>query len=271
RQTCASVVHALWTYEFAWAALSEPDRPVLVTAHDAPLTVLAHTRDAYRAARTLMAYVVRKHLTNLTVVSPYLASRWRREMLYRSTIAIVPNSVPRLPPPTRSPRTDETRIVDVADGSRRKNVDALIRAVAMLRRSGRDAHLDLVGPGLGQDDPIADAARALRLNESVRFHGVLDRQATADVMGSAAVFAHPSLEESFGLSVVEAMAAGIPVVAGSRSGAIPWVVGSGGLLVNVDQPAAIASAIASLIDDREAARSLGCRGRREATTRFSSF
>jgi len=86
-QTQSEVIHALWTYEFAWAAL-DTRRPVVVTARDAPLTILREMRDAYRAMRALMAYLVRARTPVLTAVSPYLAGRWRREMLYRQPIHV---------------------------------------------------------------------------------------------------------------------------------------------------------------------------------------
>ena len=92
RASEANVVHAHWTYEFAWAAL-DSGRPAIVTAHDAPLTGLRWYPDAYRAVRAAMAYVVRSRVQTLTAVSPYLASAWRRQMFYRREIPVVPNTV----------------------------------------------------------------------------------------------------------------------------------------------------------------------------------
>ena len=267
RQTQSDVIHALWTYEFAWAAL-DTGRLVLVTAHDAPLTVLRHVRDPYRAVRAAIAYIVRPRIRNLTAVSPYLAQRWRREMLYRRPIAVIPNIAPRL-------MTDAKRIergsvlVDVSDAGPLKNVAALIEAFALLRAEGRDVTLELVGPGLGEGDRLAEATRAQGRADGIRFRGPLDRSETGAVLACGAVFVHPSREESFGLSVAEAMNAGLPVVAGRRAGALPWVLGGAGLLVDVERPVEIADAVRRLLDDEHAARGLADRGRKRAADCFS--
>jgi L-malate glycosyltransferase len=266
RQTSAEVIHALWTYEFAWAAL-DTARPVLVTAHDAPLTVLRHVRDPYRAVRAMMAYIVRSRISNLTAVSPYLAHRWRRQMLYRRPIAVIPNIAPCLTTNASGINRDAV-LVDVSDAGPLKNVTALIEAFAQLRAEGRDVTLELVGHGLGNGDSLARTTRMLGGGDGVRFHGRLDRSETAAVLGSGTVFVHPSREESFGLSVAEAMNAGLPVVAGRQAGAIPWVLGEAGVLVDIERPDEIAAAIRGLLDDEVRARKLGELGRRRAIACF---
>jgi glycosyltransferase involved in cell wall biosynthesis len=72
-------------------------------------------------------------------------------------------------------------------------------------------------------------------------------------MGRLDAFVHPSLEESFGMVIVEAMAAGVPVVAGRRSGAPAWLLegGSAGLLVDVTSDEAIAGAMLRLVEGPE--------------------
>ena len=173
RQTQSDVIHAMWTYEFAWAAL-DTGRPVLVTAHDAPLTILRHVRDPYRAVRAAMAYIVRARIRNLTAVSPYLAQRWRREMLYRRQIMVIPNIAARLMTDAR--RTERGAVVvDVSDAGSRKNMTALIEAFALLRAEGRDVALELVGPGLGESDSLAEATRKQGRADGIRFRGILDR------------------------------------------------------------------------------------------------
>jgi glycosyltransferase involved in cell wall biosynthesis len=269
--TEGSVVHALWTYEFAWAAL-DTGRPVLVTAHDAPLTILRQVRDPYRAVRTAMAYVVRTKIRHLTAVSPYLARRWRIEMLYRRPIAIVPNIAPSFA--QRDGRWSEgveMALIDVTDSGPLKNVRALIEALGLLRADGRETTLNLVGPGLGAEDELARQARARGLAGGIRFLGTLDREGTMDALARSSVFVHPSREESFGLSVAEAMSAGLPVVAGRHSGAIPWVLADGdaGVLVDIDQPSEIAAAIVRLLDDKECARGIAERGRQRVRSQFS--
>jgi glycosyltransferase involved in cell wall biosynthesis len=68
-------------------------------------------------------------------------------------------------------------------------------------------------------------------------------------IAASTLILHTSLEESFGMVLVEAMAYGVPVVAGQASGAVPWVVADGGLLVDVTSVAAIADAVDRLLTD----------------------
>lgn len=271
-KTEGTVIHANWTYEFAWAAL-ETGRPVLVTAHDAPMTILRHMPNAYRAARTAMAWLVRMRVRQLVAVSPYLAKRWRREMLYRREIPVIPNIAPELDLP--SPRSESPaikRLVTIGNSSRAKNIPVLIEALKLLRADGRSVELDLVGPMLGANDPIAERARRKGQAEGIEFHGRLDRNEIADVLSRGAILVHPSLEESFGLVLVEGINAGLPVVAGSRSGAAPWVLANGraGVLVDVRNSVEIARGIARLLDDEGEARAIAARAREYVAENFSA-
>src|SRR4051794_38653842 len=89
----AAVVHSHWTSEYAWAALST-GLPSLVTVHDAPVTILRHHPDVYRLIRLAMAVRVRASGVAMSAVSPYAADRWRREMLDRRHVTVVPNIAP---------------------------------------------------------------------------------------------------------------------------------------------------------------------------------
>lgn len=80
---------------------------------------------------------------------------------------------------------------------------------------------------------------------NIHLHGHLEHKALLKQICRANLFLHTSLTESFGMAVAEAMAMGIPVVAGENSGAIPWLLreGAAGQLVNVNDVRAIRDAI----------------------------
>jgi len=84
------------------------------------------------------------------------------------------------------------------------------------------------------------------------------------------IFVHPSLEEGHPLSVIEAMALGIPVIGGVHSGAVPYTLENGraGLLVDVRSPQAVAGAMLRLAEDAEMRITLGRAARRSAWHRF---
>jgi glycosyltransferase involved in cell wall biosynthesis len=243
------VVHAHWTYEFALAAIKSGKSrklPLLITAHDAPFTILRFMPDTYRLMRTAMAIRVRFALHEMTAVSSYLADRWRTQMFYRRPIPIIANIVPGLPPPT-APSSLRNRwvILDVANDSRLKNVRTLVHAFAKIVEKYPEAELRLVGPGLGAADATAEWARSCRLDTNITFVGSLDRSSIADEYARASIFCHSSLEEAQPLALLEALDAGLVVIGGESSGGVPWTLfgGRAGILVDVRSPSAIADGI----------------------------
>ncbi len=160
----------------------------------------------------------------------------------------------------------------------RKNLRTLLAAVEHLGQRGkRDVDLVLVGPE-GWNDELA--AVEARLGDRVRRLGFLPDDDLAAVYAAASVFCFPSLREGFGLPVLEAMAQGVPVVT-SRATATAEVVsrdagasavastaGSvpAGVLVDPLDVDALASAIATLLDDPDHAAAVGEAGRARART-----
>jgi glycosyltransferase involved in cell wall biosynthesis len=244
----ADVVHAHWTYEFALAALSV-DRSALITAHDAPVTVLRHHRDAYRLVRLLMASRVRWRVQNLGVVSPYLHSRWQREMFWRGGIQLLPN-IARPVIPTIVDRFRRDRyLLCVSDSSGLKNVRGLLGAWEGIRKDFPEVSLHLVGPGLVEGF-AQGAAQVIAL-------GALGSDEVKVKMEGAVALVHPSFEESFGMVLVEAMAVGTPVIAGSDSGATAWLLkgGSAGLLCDVRSTEALGDACRHVLSAADPLRS----------------
>jgi alpha-1,3-rhamnosyl/mannosyltransferase len=149
----------------------------------------------------------------------------------------------------------------------RRNVVALRTAMAGLARRGIAATLVLAGP---QAFDRADAA-AIEAEVAAPLAGVSivrlvapPDHALGALMAGAAAFCLPSLSEGFGLTALEAMACGAPVVASDR-GALPEVVGEAGLLV-APEPPAIEEALARVLTDSALADRLRAAGRERAAT-----
>ena len=136
-----------------------------------------------------------------------------------------------------------------------KDHPTVLRAVARLRQSGRDVVLRLAGSGPTQDDLAALAAR-LGIAGVVEFLG--DRTDIPELLGASDVFAlGMTREEGYGVAVAEAMAAGTPVVCTDEGPAREVLQdGRGGRLVPPGDDAAMAEAIAALLDDPADARGL---------------
>ena len=269
RMSRADVVHAHWTYEFAWPSV-QSRRPHVVTAHDAPLTVLRHMPDAYRIVRASMAARVAYAAKAMTAVSPSLARSWKLQMPYRRSMAVVPNIVDAPKPEFASVR-EKTQILSVGNATALKNIRTLLSAFRVVRAQVPMASLVLVGPGLGTGDPLFDWAQQSGLGEGVDFRGALSHDMVLQLMATATLLCHPSREESFGMSVAEALSVGLPVVGGAHSGAIPWLLREGlaGVLANIERPGELALALTGLLGDAARQAALAAQGR-ERVEAFSA-
>lgn len=142
----------------------------------------------------------------------------------------------------------EPTVLAVAKLYPRKGIDTLLRAIAILRPRVPGLRTRIVGGG-AEADRLAALARDLDVAGSVTFCGdVGDRSALAGEFRGADLFCLPSRLETFGFVFLEAMAAGLPVVA-ARAGAAPEVLGEIGLLVPPDDPDRLAAAISDLLTD----------------------
>jgi glycosyltransferase involved in cell wall biosynthesis len=132
----------------------------------------------------------------------------------------------------------------------RKNLDGLLRAMAVLRARSpyRDLQLVHVGPEGWLSGNLPQLVNDLGLGDSVRFLGMLPRAALAALYRAARVMVYPSLYEGFGLPIAEAMASGTPVVT-SNCSSMPEVAGDAGILIDPTSVEAIAEGIARAWSD----------------------
>ena len=150
-------------------------------------------------------------------------------------------------------------VLVVATLEPRKGLDVLVRAMASA--AAGDWHLVVVGPtGWGGVDLTAVAAQAGLPPSRLHAIGQLGDTDLAAVLTGATVLAAPSRAEGFGLPVLEAMAAGVPVVS-SDAPALVELTGGAAVVVPRDDPAALAEALAQLLGDPLAAAELAARGR----------
>jgi glycosyltransferase involved in cell wall biosynthesis len=147
-----------------------------------------------------------------------------------------------------------------------KRLDLLADAFARLRRSGRAACLVIAGPDEGghrrRIEPLFREVAA-----DVRWTGVVDGDDKWALLQASRALVQCSDSESFGLSVAEALTAGVPVVVTER-GAWAHLTAIGGGHVVAHEAQAIANALDRLLADPQAARTMGERGRVWATRTF---
>jgi glycosyltransferase involved in cell wall biosynthesis len=214
-------------------------------------------------------------------VAERAASRWHsgvicvseseRRLALASRIAderhvfVVHNGVRDVPPEFRAaPECEPVRICCVARFAEPKDHATLLVALAALR--SREWSLDLVGDG-PTEARMRRLARQLGLDRRVRFRGYQpDPEA---VLASSQIFALATRSEALPRSVLEAMRAGLPVVASDVGGVSEAVEqGSTGLLVPPEDPQALAAALDSLLTDAHLRARMGLAARHAFERQF---
>lgn len=233
----------------------------VVTIHD--LDFLAHPERTGGEVRRDYPALVASHARRadgVIVSSNYAAGEVAR-LLQVSTdrIRVCPAGAPEWDPRPVSTGRDGY-ILFMGALSARKNIGGLLEAYGRLI-SRRPSLPKLVLAGSAGPEAatwLQDIARP-PLAGHVEHLGYIAAETRREVYGGARVFVLPSFEEGFGLPVLEAMAAGVPVVA-STCGALPEVVGDAGLLVNPHDADALGAALERMIADDACAAACATRG-----------
>lgn len=153
--------------------------------------------------------------------------------------------------------TDSVRIVYVGRLSWEKDLDILADAFLELRESGVQAELFMVGDGPCR----SDLSRRLS-GRGGHFCGILDGEALSRAYASADVFAFPSTTDTFGNSVLEAQASGVPAVVSDMGGPMEIIrPGETGLITRGRDVASFKDALAALCADAGLRSSMGCAAR----------
>ncbi len=151
-------------------------------------------------------------------------------------------------------------LIHVGQIARRKNLAVVVRAVARLAPGTLGTPgLLCVGPrGVGADEVDALIAE-LGAGDAVRLAGYAGDDDLPVLVQASLALVHPSYDEGFGMTPVEAMAAGVPALVSDR-GALPEAVGDAGVLLDADDPDAWAEAITAVAADPAHRADLVARG-----------
>jgi N-acetyl-alpha-D-glucosaminyl L-malate synthase BshA len=258
----------------AWMAkqlMGDGRLPVVTTLHGTDITLVGQDPSYFRITKFSI-----EQSDGITAVS-----QWLKDETYRAfscigcDIRVVPNFVdvetfrPDPEPCHRDAlaRPDEKILMHISNFRPVKRVRDIVGVAARVMRQV-PARLLLVGDG--PERPAAEEeARAQGIADRVVFLGKLE--SVAEVLPCADLYLLTSDTESFGLSALEAMACGVPVV-GSRVGGLPEVVESGvtGELLPVGDLDGMAQAALSYLTDEGRARRAAEAGRARAVERFSA-
>lgn len=182
-------------------------------------------------------------------------------------VCVIRNGIDLAGYPPVAPRGEPSRrVIHVARLQEIKGQHTLLRAARMAADVLHDFRLDIVGDGPARDELHALHAD-LRLGDRVRFLG--ERPEIAELLTWADLFVLPSLTEGLSLTLLEAMAAGLPIVATDVGGNAEVVVdGQTGLLVPPQAPADLAAAMIRLLCDPDLSRRMGRAGRARVEKEF---
>ncbi|GAC1362145.1 MAG: glycosyltransferase family 1 protein [Actinomycetota bacterium] len=247
----------------------------VVTVHD--LTFLLYPEfctPPVRRYKTILPRVLRRCAVVITP-SETVAQQVAAELAFpRDRIVVTPEGVrPMAPPPQdealtairRRLRIEGDFVLFLGTREPRKNLDRLLSAFAQL--DDLDLRLVVAGPsgwGPGQDrQDLLGRAHELGAGGRIVVTGYLEDAALAAVMAQARAFAFPSIYEGFGLPPLEAMAAGVPVVA-ARAGSLPEVLGEAPFFCDPLDVSSIAEALRQAVTDEGARTRAIAAGRAQA-------
>jgi len=241
-----------------------------------PLVISEHTEASWQTWRTrrVSRWAHRQARRVIAVSTPIERRLTERDGVPPELVTLIPNAViPASDEPSEAGDTvpdgwlDGALVGVVARLQPEKGVANFLRAAACVSRIFPDARFLVVGDGPLREE-LSGLARHLGVSERVRFLGY--RTDSRALMRLMDVLVVPSLTEGSPLIVLEAMAAGVPVVA-SAVGGIPDQIGHGeaGILVPPSDPDALGEALGALLQDPAYARRLGEAGRRRTENEFS--
>lgn len=229
-------------------------RPVIFHLHGGGFREFFE-RDCGPLARAWVRGVF-KRAAQVIVLSPRWEA-WVRTVAPQARVHVIPNPAPAITNKREHPADGDPVLLFLGAIIEKKGVFELLEAVAGLRERYPRCRLVLAGTGPAQAQVLARAA-ALGIASQVEMPGWVDAAARDARLAQAAVFVLPSYYEGMPMSVLEAMAAGVPVIA-SDVGGIPELIAHGvdGLLIAPGDVPALTAALEGLLSDAPLRAAMG--------------
>lgn len=264
------VIHSMHSGNYATFTRNVRDVPVLLSTWGGDIHVWPYRNPV---TRYLTLSNLRLHRFQ-SATSHAMAHDMRQLLPYTREIDVIPYGVDlrQFFPIDSDREPSRIRIGTVKNLIPDSGHDTLIRAFGrlLLDDSLREHHITLHVAGSGElESGLKDLTKRLGLHKAVEFTGQLPHSAVPDFMRSLDIYSSLSRRESFGVSIAEASASGLPVVATDIQG-IPEVVENGttGILIPPNDEIQATGAIRSLILDPARRRAMGEAGRQRISSTF---
>ncbi len=264
------LIHAYWVVPsgtVAVAAGRATGRPVVSTAAGSDL----NSAPQNRLFRPVIAATLRR-LDGLIAVSSQIADIALQLGLSKSRLHVVPGPAGvriSTPDSNGNNRENSAKVLYVGNLTAPKRVDTIIRAMQRVVTQVPDAELTVVGDG-GLRRQLEALVRSLKLTEHVCFRGAVAHDDLPPVLAAADVFVHCSENEGLPVAIMEALGAGLPVIAADVGG-IPQLVieGRTGYRLGANDDTGFADRIVTLLRDPALRAKLGDNGRTMAEKSLS--
>lgn len=248
---------AVWsmmvTYHFICAVLLKilyPSIPLIVTLQEGD--PLSHIKKRARPVWPFFKYLFAK-ASVIQVISKYLGD-FARDMGATCPVEIVPNGVDinlfsketKVFPLQKA--KGDIYLITTSRLTKKNAVDDIIKSLIHL-----PANIKLLVLGVGElEEELKALTQKLQLESRVSFLGLIQNRELPAYLHQSDIFIRPSLSEGFGISFVEAMAAGLPVIATPVGGIVDFLIeGKTGLFCEVNNPKSIAEQVELLINDEK--------------------
>jgi glycosyltransferase involved in cell wall biosynthesis len=237
----------------------------------------AHRRTALK--RVYFSLLERRNITHaagihFTTATEKQEAKWRGLSFDQRAYIVPPPFIDDAPRPDAvdsvNPAPDKPTVLFLGRLNRVKNIEALLEAWPAVHRHCPGARLAVAGSGDQRYlRELRQLAHRLGINGDVRFAGIVSGHEKERLLHSASVVVLPSLHENFGMVVLEAVAAGAPVVVSPDVQLAPFVRDSGLGMVADPEPATLAAAITATLGDAELKGRVRRTGRATVAKSFS--
>lgn len=223
--------------------------PYVLTLQDGDPFERVFKRLRIRIFLPLLKYGFR-HASRIQTISTFLA-HWARQMGYRDKIEVIPNGVDVVKLKNGQRRVLTKGNVVLITTSRLVEKNAVGDIIDALKFLPENVYLKVLGAGM-LEQMLKSKVKSLKLEHRVEFLGLVSPQEISTHLWNADIFIRPSISEGMGSSFIEAMAAGLPVIA-TPVGGIPDFLRDGetGLFCEVNNPKSIADKVMEYINNPE--------------------